>query len=241
VLREARRQKDLPEIAVPRVAVLDPDGDIVRYLAAGGRGRRHPGWACYHTDMWTVALDSIEPELTDAYLLANDGQRQTDGVAEHLDVGGQPGREVAGLVRPHRTHILNTLQPAQAQSIDLAVHPSPSTSGNRWARAGVIRSACRRSPRSGGCSVTHGTIFLVTMCDQEQRRCQHQDDHAQAKGMSPAGQCGADGLDDLSEQLEHAISLVGGHNAGNDPGELACPALVSADKLCVLGRLRVVR
>lgn len=60
LLREARRQKDLPEIAVPRVAVLDPDGDIVRYLAAGGRGRRHLGWACYHTDIWTVDLDGIE-------------------------------------------------------------------------------------------------------------------------------------------------------------------------------------
>jgi hypothetical protein len=42
------------------VGLLDPDGDIVRYLAASGRGRRHPGWACYHTEMWTVDLDGIE-------------------------------------------------------------------------------------------------------------------------------------------------------------------------------------
>jgi uridine phosphorylase len=60
LLREARRQNNLPDVPVPHVGLLDPDGDIVRYLAATGRGRRHPGWACYHTEMWTVDLDGIE-------------------------------------------------------------------------------------------------------------------------------------------------------------------------------------
>src|SRR5262245_53944628 len=60
LLREARRQRRLPERSVPRVALLDPDGDIVRHLRATGRGRRHPGWACYHTEMWAVDLDGIE-------------------------------------------------------------------------------------------------------------------------------------------------------------------------------------
>ena len=32
----------------------------VPHLAASGGGRRHPGWACYHTEMWTVDLDGIE-------------------------------------------------------------------------------------------------------------------------------------------------------------------------------------
>jgi uridine phosphorylase len=56
LLREARRQKGLPELAVPEVCLLDPDGDIVRYLAATGRGRLHSGWACYHTEMWVTEL-----------------------------------------------------------------------------------------------------------------------------------------------------------------------------------------
>jgi uridine phosphorylase len=60
LLREARRQRALADVPVPRVALLDPDGDIVRYLAATGRGRRHVGWACYHTEMWTVDLEGIE-------------------------------------------------------------------------------------------------------------------------------------------------------------------------------------
>lgn len=60
LLREARRQRGLPDVAVPQVCLLDPDGDIVRHLAATGRGTRHPGWACYHTEMWAVGLDGVE-------------------------------------------------------------------------------------------------------------------------------------------------------------------------------------
>ena len=46
LLREARRQKRIAVADVPRVALLDPDGDIVRGVSRSGRGRRHPGWAC---------------------------------------------------------------------------------------------------------------------------------------------------------------------------------------------------
>ena len=60
LLREARRQRGLPDVAVPEVCLLDPDGDIVRHLAATGRGTRHPGWACYHTEMWTVGIEGTE-------------------------------------------------------------------------------------------------------------------------------------------------------------------------------------
>ena len=52
LLREARRQKRLAPVAVPEICVLDPDGDILRHLRATGRANRHPGWACYHTDLY---------------------------------------------------------------------------------------------------------------------------------------------------------------------------------------------
>ena len=51
LLREARRQRGLPDAPVPAVCALDPDGDIVRALRAGGRSRPATGWACYHTEM----------------------------------------------------------------------------------------------------------------------------------------------------------------------------------------------
>ncbi len=56
LLREARRQRRLPNLPVPEVCILDPDGDIVRALRADGRGTQFPGWACYHTDMLTFDL-----------------------------------------------------------------------------------------------------------------------------------------------------------------------------------------
>lgn len=52
LLREARRQKSLPTVAVPEICILDPDGDILRHLRAAGNADRHPGWACYHTELY---------------------------------------------------------------------------------------------------------------------------------------------------------------------------------------------
>ncbi len=57
LLREASRQKSLARSHVPRICVLDPDGDIVRWLVDAQRADRDPGWACYHTDLYTFARD----------------------------------------------------------------------------------------------------------------------------------------------------------------------------------------
>lgn len=59
LLREARRQKDVPVATVPKVCLLDPDGDIVRQLQADGRTRRHDGWVCYHTDLFVFDEDGL--------------------------------------------------------------------------------------------------------------------------------------------------------------------------------------
>jgi len=59
LLREARRQKQIPDLPVPAVCLLDPDGDVVRHLAGTGRGRLDPAWACYHTQMWTSDMAGV--------------------------------------------------------------------------------------------------------------------------------------------------------------------------------------
>jgi uridine phosphorylase len=59
LLREARRQRQLPLIAVPEICLLDPDGDVVRHLKRTGAGRIHEGWACYHTELLAFDLDGI--------------------------------------------------------------------------------------------------------------------------------------------------------------------------------------
>jgi uridine phosphorylase len=57
LLREARRQKGLPEATVPEVCLLDPDGDIVRRLRRAGRAALDPAWACYHTELYAFEHD----------------------------------------------------------------------------------------------------------------------------------------------------------------------------------------
>jgi len=52
LLREARRQKNLPERQVPDVCVLDPDGDIVDYLRQTGEATRDGDWPGYHTELY---------------------------------------------------------------------------------------------------------------------------------------------------------------------------------------------
>ena len=60
LLREARRQRGLPEQSVPAVCALDPDGDMVRTLRRTGLGRPAPGWACYHTELLVTEHQTIE-------------------------------------------------------------------------------------------------------------------------------------------------------------------------------------
>ena len=52
LLREARRQKGLPQADVPEICLLDPDGDILRALRRDGRAHLAAGWACYHTELY---------------------------------------------------------------------------------------------------------------------------------------------------------------------------------------------
>jgi uridine phosphorylase len=56
LIREARRQKGLPAVDVPRVCILDPDGDIVRQLRQTGQARPFDAWPCYHTSLDTFVL-----------------------------------------------------------------------------------------------------------------------------------------------------------------------------------------
>ena len=60
LLREARRQKRLPEGMVPSICILDPDGDLVDYLSATKQAQVDDSWACYHTKLHTFKHNEIE-------------------------------------------------------------------------------------------------------------------------------------------------------------------------------------
>ncbi len=52
MLREARRQKGLAAGRVPRVCILDPDGDVVHHVRSRLAATRSELWACYHSHLW---------------------------------------------------------------------------------------------------------------------------------------------------------------------------------------------
>jgi hypothetical protein len=97
LLREARRQKSLSVAPVPATCFLDPDGDIVRYLIAEGRGRKHPEWACYHTDLHVfddgkdhygilggaIGAGQILPLRDPPYFIAIDRALRDEGTSYH--------------------------------------------------------------------------------------------------------------------------------------------------------------
>ena len=60
LLREARRQKSIPEGKIPGICILDPDGDIVQKLIETGQAQINPNWACYHTRLYNFVHEGIE-------------------------------------------------------------------------------------------------------------------------------------------------------------------------------------
>jgi len=59
LLREAKRQKSTSDGNVPSICILDPDGDIVRYLRLTNGARLNASWACYHTELYDFEYDGI--------------------------------------------------------------------------------------------------------------------------------------------------------------------------------------
>lgn len=59
MMEEAQKQKSLAALSVPRVCLLDPDGDIVRWLSRTGRGSKSQTWACYHSDLYEFDLEGV--------------------------------------------------------------------------------------------------------------------------------------------------------------------------------------
>jgi len=51
LVEAAIAQKGLRKTPVPPLCLLDPDGDLVRYLTLRGEGHRSDTWPCYHSDL----------------------------------------------------------------------------------------------------------------------------------------------------------------------------------------------
>jgi len=59
LLREARRQKLIPECNVPEIVVLDPDGDLVDFLQKSNNCKLNKCWACYHSKLYNFNIGGV--------------------------------------------------------------------------------------------------------------------------------------------------------------------------------------
>lgn len=84
LLREGRRQKNLPECNVPEVCILDPDGDIVRYLQKENLAALNSCWACYHSNLYTFKYGELSLGIIGCAV----GSSYAVLVAEQLFVSG---------------------------------------------------------------------------------------------------------------------------------------------------------
>ena len=56
LLRESRRQNGIPFGKVPKICILDPDGNFLDYLKNKNRARLNEFWACYHSNLYTSEI-----------------------------------------------------------------------------------------------------------------------------------------------------------------------------------------
>lgn len=83
LLREARRQKGIESCSVPLICVLDPDGDLTRYLVERG-AEKCVCWACYHSQLYSFEVSGTEVGII-PYVV---GASYAVLVAEQLFVSG---------------------------------------------------------------------------------------------------------------------------------------------------------
>lgn len=84
LLREARRQKNIDNCLVPKICVLDPDGDLVNYLLSKAVAKKSTCWACYHSHLYQFDLEG----MTIGILPCIVGASYAVLVAEQLFVSG---------------------------------------------------------------------------------------------------------------------------------------------------------
>lgn len=59
LIEAVRAERQLPEVSVPEVCLLDFDGDLTDWLIQSGQVRRWESWPCFHTHMEAFDVDGV--------------------------------------------------------------------------------------------------------------------------------------------------------------------------------------
>src|ERR1700758_4134726 len=55
-----RRARCIPDGDVPRICVLEFDGDITDWLVSQGLAQPFPAWPCFHTTMFAIEVEGVQ-------------------------------------------------------------------------------------------------------------------------------------------------------------------------------------
>ena len=84
LLRESRRQNGIAQGEVPKICILDPDGDLVDYLNVNNLAEHNKYWACYHSNLYTFEVLGVKVGIIPCAV----GASYAVLVAEELFVSG---------------------------------------------------------------------------------------------------------------------------------------------------------
>lgn len=60
LMEDVRRSRNIPASELPPLCVLEFDGDLTDWLVARQMAKPHPGWACFHTTMFSLEVEGID-------------------------------------------------------------------------------------------------------------------------------------------------------------------------------------
>lgn len=60
LLAAVRDERSLSSVAVPRICVLEFDGDLTDWMVASGHAHAYTDWACFHTVMHSIEVDGTK-------------------------------------------------------------------------------------------------------------------------------------------------------------------------------------
>ena len=158
LLREARRQKGLPPGRIPEICLLDPDGDIVRFVQRRFAAQRSPYWACYHTDLWEwrsgpTRLGAVGSAVGGAFAVLVAEQLFVSG-CEFLVSVASAGQIAAGLSPP--CHILIRRALRDEGTSHHYLPPSPFVDGDP-----DLLEMCAEAFAGAGQSVLRGATWTT--------------------------------------------------------------------------------
>ena len=177
LLREGRRQKNLPECDVPEICVLDPDGDIVRYLQKEGLTKLSNCWACYHSDLYAFKYEELSLGIIGCAV----GSSYAVLIAEQLFASGCKlliSITSAGIINPFEG-IEFILITESLRDEGTSIHYIPSKEKSKI-NIDLVR---RLDPlfTLSGLSIAKGTSWTT---DAPYRETQSSIDHAKALGIA---------------------------------------------------------